>query len=129
VLAMQPARVVVRLTSQRAEVYDRNGALIGVWLVSTGKVGNWTPVGHYFVNRKLRTITFKGSENDRADYFTAFYLSFGFHGIPWVGDRSHRIPTALGVAPESHGCVRMHDELAEYLYDRLPYRAPVDVTL
>lgn len=127
VLTSKPGRVVVRLSTQRAEVYDRSGALIGVWLVSTGKPGIWTPKGHYFVDRKLRTITFQGGENDRADWFTAFHGPFGFHGIPWIGNRSNRVPTALGIEPQSHGCVRMHDELAQFLYERLSYRSLVDV--
>ena len=60
---------------------------------------------------------------------TSFIQGFGFHGIPWIGDRSHRVPTALGIEPQSSGCVRMHDELARYLYERLPKGAPVDIPL
>lgn len=68
-------------------------------------------------------------------------LSVGFPGVDEVDDalqRRHRLPrdpttgldplaTPLGVRPVSHGCVRMADADAEWIFHNVPNGTPVNV--
>ena len=38
------------------------------------------------------------------------------------------LSTPLGLRPVSHGCIRMADDAAKFLYDNLPIGATVTVT-
>jgi len=56
---------------------------------------------------------------------TRFNRGIGFHGIPRRGARA--LATPLGVRPVSHGCVRMSDADAEWMFVNLPNGTPVNV--
>jgi lipoprotein-anchoring transpeptidase ErfK/SrfK len=110
------SRVVVDLSEQRAYVYDGNGTLKKVVLVSTGGPGNRTRIGTFHVTSRTRVGRSGGDYNVRMDYFTRFDKGIGFHGIPWRGSRTNRLATPLGKKGVSHGCVRMADSNARWLY-------------
>lgn len=110
------SRVVVDLSEQRAYVYNADGLLNKAILVSTGGPGNATRVGSFFVTSRTRVGRAGGDYNVRMDYFTRFDKGIGFHGIPWRGSRSNRLVTPLGKRGVSHGCVRMADSDARWLY-------------
>lgn len=110
------SRVVVDLSEQRAYVYDGNGALKKVVLVSTGGPGHRTRVGSFLVTSRTRVGRAGGDYNVRMDYFTRFDKGIGFHGIPWRGSRDNRLTTPLGKRGVSHGCVRMADSNARWLF-------------
>ena len=120
-----PASVVIDLTTQRAIVLDPDGVEIVRLLVSTGGPGNETPEGDFAVVGRQRVGTAKGDGDVHMDFFTVFNGDIGFHGIPWAGTRDDRLWTPLGEYGVSHGCIRMADLDAEYLYNHLPDGAPV----
>ena len=110
------AHVVVDLSEQRAYVYDAQGLLMKVILVSTGGPGYRTRVGSFLVTTRTRVGRAGGNSDVRMDYFTRFDKSIGFHGIPWRGSRNNRLATPLGQKGVSHGCIRMADSNARWLY-------------
>jgi lipoprotein-anchoring transpeptidase ErfK/SrfK len=61
------------------------------------------------------------------DFFTVFNGGVGFHGIPWKYHRGNRLDTPLGQRPVSHGCVRMPDDVAPWIFEQLPDGAEVRV--
>jgi lipoprotein-anchoring transpeptidase ErfK/SrfK len=61
------------------------------------------------------------------DYFSRFDKGIGFHGIPWRKNRSNRLWTPLGVRGVSHGCIRMRDNSARWIYEKAPIGTPVVV--
>lgn len=110
------SRVLVDLSEQRAYVYDGNGLLKREILVSTGGPGHRTRVGSFLVTSRTRVGRAGGDYSVRMDYFTRFDKGIGFHGIPWRGSRDNRLTTPLGKRGVSHGCVRMADSNARWLY-------------
>jgi len=120
-----PAAVVIDLTAQRAIVLDPDGVEIVRLLVSTGGPGSETPEGDFAVVGRQRVGTAKGDGGVHMDFFTVFNGDIGFHGIPWAWTRDDRLWTPLGEYGVSHGCIRMADHDAEYLYTYLPDGAPV----
>jgi lipoprotein-anchoring transpeptidase ErfK/SrfK len=56
---------------------------------------------------------------------TRFNGGIGFHGIPRQG--STALKTPLGVKPVSHGCIRMADADAQWIYENVGRGTPVNV--
>ncbi len=127
VRAQLPASVVIDLSDQRLSVFNQAGTLVTAWPISTGGPGNETPTGSFAVQGRQRVGTAKDVDTVHMDYFTVFNDNIGFHGIPWVGSRDDRIWTPLGQYGVSHGCVRMDDANAQYLYNFLLDGAAVTV--
>jgi lipoprotein-anchoring transpeptidase ErfK/SrfK len=127
VVAQLPASVVVDLSDQQLFVHNAAGGLVSQWPVSTGGPGNETPTGSFAVQARQRVGTAKDAETVHMDWFTVFNGNVGFHGIPWAGGRDQRLWTPLGEYGVSHGCIRMDDANAQYLFDFLPDGAPVTV--
>jgi len=99
-----PIVMVVSLTEQLAYVY-RNGVVIGVATVSTGKKGHETPTGVFTILQK------------NADHYSNIYASAPMpymQRLTWSGIALHagRLPGY----PASHGCVRMPYEFARLLF-------------
>jgi len=99
-----PMVMIVSLPEQLAYVY-RNGVVIGVATVSTGKKGHETPTGVFTVLQK------------HADHYSSIYDSAPMpymQRLTWSGVALHagRLPGY----PASHGCVRMPYEFARLLY-------------
>lgn len=122
-----PASVIVDLSDQRVLVHNGRGDLVTYWPISTGGPGYETPTGSFVVQSRQRVGTSSGDERVHMDYFTVFNEDIGFHGIPWVSTRDNRLFTPLGEYGVSHGCIRMEDSNAEYLYSFLADGAPVEV--
>ncbi|WP_110655551.1 L,D-transpeptidase [Salinicola halimionae] len=100
-----PMAVVVSLTEQRAYVY-RNGILIGVTTVSTGRQGYETPTGVFTVLQKDK------------DHHSNLYGNAPMpyqQRLTWDGVALHA--GGLPGYPESHGCVHMPTEFARLLFD------------
>ena len=122
-----PAAALVDLSEQRVYVANAAGAVIALFPVSTGGEGTETPTGAFAVQERIRVGTSETNAVVHMDYFTVFNGGVGFHGIPWVGDRDVRLWTPLGEYGVSHGCVRMDDADAAFLYRELPDGASVVV--
>jgi lipoprotein-anchoring transpeptidase ErfK/SrfK len=118
--------VTISLSEQQAYLYRPDGSLVTKVPVSSGSRGR-TPKGTYHVYRKVRVGTSGTDRNVHMDFFTVFNGGIGMHGIPWSRNRGNRLATPLGVRPVSHGCIRMNDADAEWIYNNLPYGAEVRV--
>lgn len=126
-VAKLPASVVVDLSDQRATVLNSSGGVVAAWPISTGGPGSETPTGSYAVQSRIRVGEAKDAPTVHMDYFTVFNDNIGFHGIPWVSTRDNRLWTPLGEYGVSHGCIRLEDVNAQFLYTYLPDGAHVTV--
>ena len=103
--AMGPMAVLVSLTEQRAYVY-RNGVLVAVSTVSTGKPGHETPTGVF-------TILQKDKDHHSSKYNNAA-MPYQ-ERLTWDGIALHA--GGLPGYPESHGCVHLPSQFAQTLFD------------
>ncbi|WP_110675401.1 L,D-transpeptidase [Salinicola sp. RZ23] len=100
-----PMAVVVSLTEQRAYVY-RNGVLIGVSTISSGRPGYDTPTGVFTVLQKDR--------DHHSNLYNDAPMPFQ-QRLTWDGIALHA--GGLPGYPESHGCVHLPSEFARHLFD------------
>lgn len=103
--AMGPMAIVVSLTEQRAYVY-RNGLLVGVSTVSTGKKGHETPTGVFTILQK--------DKDHRSSKYNSAPMPYQ-ERLTWDGIALHA--GGLPGFPESHGCVHLPSEFARLLFD------------
>ena len=99
-----PILAVVSLPSQRCYVY-RNGVLIGVSTVSTGKAGHETPTGVFTVLQK--------QVHHKSNLYDSAPMPY-MQRLTWSGMAMHA--GNLPGFPASHGCVRMPMAFAKLLY-------------
>lgn len=118
--------VTIDLSEQHAYLYRPDGSLAGRVPISSGANGR-TPTGVFKVYRKNRVGTASSDHQVHMDYFTVFNGGIGMHGIPWKNNRANRLWSPLGQQPVSHGCIRMNDSDAKWVYEQLPYGAGVRV--
>jgi hypothetical protein len=100
-----PMAVVVSLTEQRAYAY-RNGVLIGVSTVSTGRAGYETPTGVFTILQKERI--------HHSNLYDSAPMPYQ-QRLTWDGIALHA--GGLPGYPESHGCVHLPTEFARRLFD------------
>jgi hypothetical protein len=120
-------RIVYSNHQQRLWLVEANGQVSHSWLVS-GKHG-LPAVATYHVFAKVPL------EPD-GPYYLPWTLKFApvahgvvdIHGIPLLRTTMQPIePDALLGTPESHGCVRMNQDAARFVYDWAPVGTPVVV--
>ncbi|WP_110708379.1 L,D-transpeptidase [Salinicola sp. CR57] len=100
-----PMAVVVSLAEQRAYVY-RNGILIGVSTISSGRPGYETPTGVFTVLQK--------DKDHRSNLYGNAPMPYQ-QRLTWDGVALHA--GGLPGYPESHGCVHLPTEFARLLFD------------
>ena len=125
------ARVV--LDEQRVYVYNHRKRLIATLPASTG-VKDQTPVGTFKVFSQSAQAVYSPNPNERMRWMTRFTKgrqggNIGFHGIPYKVTKSGEIPfpTPLGIAPSSHGCIRMRVADATWLFHNMDIGTVVSV--
>jgi lipoprotein-anchoring transpeptidase ErfK/SrfK len=102
-----PVLITVDLTTQSMEV-SSDGRMIYNWDVSTGRKGYTTPTGNYKPIRMHKMWYSSKYDNSPMPHSIFFYGGYAIHG---TGD----IKNLGNIA--SHGCVRLHPDNAERLYD------------
>jgi LysM repeat protein len=121
-------RIVVDLSAQRMHVYQ-NGQLLWNWLVSTGRPGQSTVVGHYKVLNKLPNA-YAYTWNLQMPYWLGIYwaghLQNGIHALPIQANGKRLWEGYLG-RPVSFGCIILSTQNAKTLYNWAPVGTPVDV--
>jgi LysM repeat protein len=121
-------RIVVDLSDQRMYVYQ-GGQLIWNWVVSTGRPGQQTAVGHWEVLNKLPNA-YAYTWGLQMPYWIGIYwaghLQNGIHALPIQGDGQRLWEGYLG-QPVSYGCVILSTEHAATLYNWAPVGTPVDI--
>lgn len=102
-----------RIDQQRIYVHYRDGRTV-TYPVSSGIPGAHKSVDSrpglfaiFHMNEAHKSSQF----NSQLNYFMAFNMGVGFHGLPGTGYYVH-----LGVRPSSHGCVRMRNEDVKVLF-------------
>ena len=125
------ARIV--LAEQRVYIYNNSRRLIATLPVSTG-LEDATPVGTFKVFSQSAQAYYTPNPNERMRWMTRFTKgreggNIGFHGIPYKVTKTGEIPffTPLGVAPSSHGCIRMRVADAKWLFHNMKIGAVVTV--
>ncbi|MBN1136005.1 MAG: LysM peptidoglycan-binding domain-containing protein [Anaerolineae bacterium] len=121
-------RIVVDLSEQRMYVYH-NGQLLWKWVVSTGRPGQETAVGHYKVLNKIPNA-YAYTWSLQMPYWLGIYwagsLQNGIHALPiqanglrlWAGYLGQRV---------SFGCIILSTENAQTLYNWAEVGTPVDI--
>ena len=125
------ARVV--LDEQRAYFYNPGRRLVATLRVSTG-VDDQTPTGAFRVFSKSEQTFYTPKPSERMRYMTRFTVgrkggNIGFHGIPYTVTKYGEVAyyTPLGLAPSSHGCIRMKESDARWVFENMPLGAVVSV--
>lgn len=115
--------ITIDKSAQHAYVHD-GGKLIKVIPVSTG-ANDATPSGNFSIYSKSYWAQASSEGSVRMQYMSRFLGGYGMHAIP----RRNGVPlsTPLGQYPVSHGCVRMADADAQWVYENLPIGTPVSV--
>ena len=115
VVSVGPLVMVISITEQRAYLY-RNGLLIAVSTVSTGKKGNETPTGVFTILQK--------NKDHRSNLYNDAPMPF-MQRLTWDGVALHA--GKLPGYPASHGCVRLPYEFARVLFDTTDFGMTVVV--
>jgi lipoprotein-anchoring transpeptidase ErfK/SrfK len=125
------ARIV--LSEQRAYFYTTSRRLIATLPVSTG-ADDQTPVGTFKVFSKSAQTFYTPNPRERMKFMTRFTKgreggNIGFHGIPYKVTKNGDVPfyTPLGVAPVSHGCIRMRVTDAKWVFENMKLGSVVAV--
>ncbi|MSO59853.1 MAG: murein L,D-transpeptidase [Ilumatobacteraceae bacterium] len=116
------ALVQVVLSEQRAYVYAQNKSLVATIAVSTG-LDNSTPTGSFKVFSKSPQSFYEPNPTERMRWMVRFTKgrqggNIGFHSIPYKVTPKGEVKffTPIGLAPSSHGCIRVRDVDAKWLF-------------
>ncbi|MFM7068028.1 MAG: L,D-transpeptidase family protein [Actinomycetes bacterium] len=110
--------------SQQKVVLLAGSRPVAEFLISSGRNG-LTPVGTFRVQSKSPRTVSNSDSSIGMKWMTRFNGGIGFHGIPVKNGQ--QLPTPLGQRPVSAGCIRMKDDDAKAMFDRLPIGATVVV--
>jgi LysM repeat protein len=121
-------RIVVDLSEQRMYVYQ-GGQLLWNWVVSTGRPGQTTAVGHYKVLNKIPNA-YAYTWSLQMPYWLGIYwagsLQNGIHALPIQANGQRLWAGYLGT-PVSFGCVILSTQNAQTLYNWAAVGTPVDI--
>lgn len=107
------------------------------YLISSGKRGTPTPVGQFYILNKhplAQSRLFPGIWMEKWNALTttpgsaAGYDGYGLHRVPCFNrECTVREPSSNLGRPVSHGCVRIANEGADWIYDNAPVGTPVNI--
>ena len=110
--------VWVSLDKQRINVYkgsSGNWKLVKVFKCTTG-ANNSTPIGTFTIRKKMHSYT---GQYGSPLYFYMEFAGSGFHRWPGSGVGT------IGTHPQSHGCIRMRQSDAIWMYKNVPLKTKV----
>lgn len=120
--------IIINLPSRTLELYSGN-TLVKEYPVAIGKPSTPTPIGEYLISYKEINPWWyppgkgyavpSGPDNPLGYRWMSFLGNYGIHGT--------NAPWSIGEVI-SNGCVRMHEENAEELFDAVSIGTPVKVT-
>lgn len=135
--------IVINLSKQTASFY-KDGKLVGVSAISSGREGHDTPPGTY----KIMQRDLKHASNLYGDYVDASGNAvvknvdvkadpcppgLKFQGAP-MPYFMRITPSGIGMhqgflpgVPDSHGCIRMPEKMAKLYWDNAPLGTPVTI--
>ena len=115
----QQVLVRIDISDQKMHV-TRDGLLLHVWSVSTARPGKVTPLGTYqpqTLVRFHRSTIYDGAAMPWSIFFRGNYAIHGTTQISRLGQ------------PASAGCVRLHPDNAERLYEMVRVVGKADVVI
>ncbi len=140
-----PVKIVINLSTQRADIYI-GGQYAGWTAVATGKAGFGTPAGDYTIVEKVADKrssiygkivdaygnTIKPDADVRRDRPPpggqfVFAPMPNWMRLTWTGIGMHAGPIPQPGTPASHGCIRLPDEMAAALFERVQIGTPVEI--
>ncbi len=119
-------KIEVNLKKQRLH-YSIHGVELGTMVISTGKAAMPTPKGEFRILNKTKRAWSK-SANLWMPYWMAFAGGgkYGIHELPeWPNGKKEGV-NHLG-RPVSHGCIRLSEQHAKFLYEWAPIGTKVAV--
>lgn len=121
------------LSEQTAYFYNARKRLVATVPVSTG-TDDTTPTGSFRIFSKSEKTFYAPDPREKMRWMTRFTRgraggNIGFHSVPFriVDGKEVPIPTPLGVAPSSHGCIRVSDSDARWIFDNMAIGTRVTV--
>ena len=112
--------IFVSLNEQKVYIYKghtNNWNECKSFICSSGIKGEETPPGNYFVEN--RGYSFYSEEYEQgAKYWVGFKGNYLFHSLPYNEDLTEIVDPTIGV-PSSHGCIRLEEENAKWIYDNV----------
>lgn len=117
----------VNISEQKVRIYE-NGQLVQEWLASSGR-NNSTPLGDFVIENRGEWF-FSEKYRQGGKWWVSFkdHGVYLFHSLPM--DRSKQLladeASKLG-SPVSHGCIRLKEENARWIYDHIPQGTPVKI--
>ena len=112
--------IFVSLNEQKVYIYKghtNNWNECKSCICSSGIKGEETPPGNYFVEN--RGYSFYSEEYEQgAKYWVGFKGNYLFHSLPYNEDLTEIVDPTIGV-PSSHGCIRLEEENAKWIYDNV----------
>lgn len=123
----------VVLSEQRAYFYNSRRRLVATIPVSTG-LDDTTPVGSFRVFSKSESAFYAPDPAEKMRWMIRFTRgsgggNIGFHSVPFriVDGVEVPSPTPLGRAPSSHGCIRVSDADARWIFENMAIGTVVTV--
>lgn len=133
--------IKISLTEQRAYFY-RNGLLVGISQLSTGREGKNTPTGHFSVMKKDKDHVSSqyGDFVDSTDQVVKPNVAVSDPKPPGSHFKGAPMPYYMQIAPgfglhagylpgfpASHGCIRMPEFMAENFFKSVSTGTPVTI--
>jgi L,D-transpeptidase catalytic domain len=134
--------VKISLKEQRAYFY-KNGMLVGISQLSTGREGKNTPLGHFSVVNKDKNhaSSMYGDFVDKSDQVVKPNVAVSDPKPPGTHFKGAPMPYYMQIAPgfgmhagylpgypASHGCIRMPEFMAESFFKSVSVGTPVTIT-
>jgi lipoprotein-anchoring transpeptidase ErfK/SrfK len=134
--------IKISIKEQRAYFY-KNGMLVGISQLSTGREGKNTPVGHFSVVNKDKThaSSMYGDFVDKSDQVVKPNVAVSDPKPPGSHFKGAPMPYYMQIAPgfglhagylpgypASHGCIRMPEFMAENFFKSVSVGTPVTIT-
>lgn len=121
--------VHVNITNQKTYIYSGstdNWIIEKTFICSTGIEGEDTPEGIFMIQEKGDWF-FSEKYNQGGKYWVQFLNDFLFHSLPLDYTQSTIVDYTLGT-PASHGCIRLSESDAKWLYDTVPSGSKVIIS-
>lgn len=116
-----PYLITVDLSKQKTTIYTgkkNDWSVLTSFICSTGKKNQSTPVGSFVIMQKGEWF-YSSKYKEGAKYWVQFQGNYLFHSLPYNYDQTTVVDNTLGT-PASHGCVRLSEENAKWLYQNIP---------
>lgn len=117
----------VSISEQKVRIYE-NGQKVQEWIASTGE-NDSTPLGNFVIQNRGEWF-FSEKYQQGGKWWVSFkgWGNYLFHSIPMDREQNILADEADKIgSPASHGCVRLQEADAKWIYDHIPQGASVNI--